>query len=167
MWLVLLMSSLNYMKDMKNNNLLEYLKKKEGYMRKVKSCPRGVPTIGYGHAVAHLPKEFHKIFYISKKQAEDVLIDDVNKVFKQLKKVYPESTRLQRHRQEALVSLIFNWGIGNFAKSKLLKNLKIGDMYGAADEFLDINKCNGRKMKGLTNRRKEEYKIFISGWQSL
>lgn len=67
-----------------------------------------------------------------------------------------------------MTSLLFNAGTNFFANSKLLKKLNNGDDAGAAKEFLDIDNIkdkNGiwRKEPGLTKRRKDESKTFMSG----
>jgi len=65
----------------------------------------------------------------------------------------------------ALMSFVFNCGIGNFGASTLLKKLNVGDYAGAADQFLVWNK--GRKdgqlveLAGLTRRRKAERALFL------
>ena len=61
---------------------------------------------------------------------------------------------------DAMVSLAYNVGLGNFNASTLLKKHKAGDYAGAKLEFLRWNKANGRVMAGLTNRRKEEAALY-------
>lgn len=61
---------------------------------------------------------------------------------------------------DAMVSLAYNVGLGNFNASTLLKKHKAGDYNGAKAEFPKWNKANGRVMTGLTNRRKEEAALY-------
>ena len=61
----------------------------------------------------------------------------------------------------ALTSLAFNVGVGAVLKSKLLRKLNAGDFDDAAEEFLDFDLANGKRVPGLTRRRKAEYDLFI------
>lgn len=60
----------------------------------------------------------------------------------------------------ACVSLAYNIGLGNFAKSSVLRKINIGDMKGAAGSFALWNRASGREMAGLTRRRAAEAKLF-------
>ena len=61
----------------------------------------------------------------------------------------------------ALVSLAFNVGVGALSRSKLLRKLNSGDREGAAEEFLDFDLANGKRLAGLTRRRKAEHDLFL------
>lgn len=63
---------------------------------------------------------------------------------------------------DAMVSLAYNVGLGNFTGSTLLKKHKAKDYAGAAAEFSRWNKAGGKVMAGLTNRRAEEAKLYAS-----
>ena len=69
---------------------------------------------------------------------------------------------LAQNQFDALVSLIFNIGCGNFRKSTLLRMLNNGDDVGAAQQFLVWNKAAGKVMAGLTNRRQAERDLFLA-----
>lgn len=58
----------------------------------------------------------------------------------------------------AFTSLAFNIGVGAFCKSTLTRKLNQYDYEGACKEILRWNVFQGRELKGLTNRRQEEYK---------
>ncbi len=62
-----------------------------------------------------------------------------------------------------MVSLCYNIGPANFAKSSVLRLHKVGDFPGAAKAFLLWNKANKRVMKGLTRRREAEAQLYRSG----
>lgn len=70
---------------------------------------------------------------------------------------------LTQNQFDALVSLIFNIGAGNFRNSTLLKKLNEGDDDAAAQQFLVWNKANGHVMQGLVNRREAEREQFLCG----
>lgn len=63
---------------------------------------------------------------------------------------------------DALVSLVFNIGCGNFGKSTLLRRLNEGNDDAAAKQFLVWNRANNREMAGLTKRRQDEMALFQS-----
>lgn len=61
---------------------------------------------------------------------------------------------------DAMVSLAYNIGNGNFNKSSVLRFHKAGNETGAAASFALWNKAAGRVMKGLTRRRAEEAAMY-------
>ena len=62
----------------------------------------------------------------------------------------------------AIMSLVYNIGLGAFAKSTLLRLLNQGaDKKLVADQFLRWNKVKGIEVKGLTNRRIQERQLFL------
>lgn len=67
---------------------------------------------------------------------------------------------LNDNQFSALVSFLYNVGIGNFNSSTLLQKLNNLDYKGAADEFPRWNKQNGVVLNGLTIRRAHEQSIF-------
>lgn len=71
----------------------------------------------------------------------------------------------------ALVSLVYNIGIGNFQKSTLLKKLNASDYVGAANEFTKWvyggQGAKKRVINGLLARRLREQSLFRKGIQKL
>jgi lysozyme len=63
---------------------------------------------------------------------------------------------------DALVSLVFNIGVGHFEESTLLRKLNDSNYGGAAQEFLVWDKQAGVELPGLENRRIAEQKRFLS-----
>jgi lysozyme len=63
---------------------------------------------------------------------------------------------------DAMVSLAFNIGLGNFGSSTLLRKHKAGDYDGAAEQFGAWNKAAGKVMDGLTRRRAAEAALYRS-----
>lgn len=78
---------------------------------------------------------------------------------------------LTQPQYDALASLIFNIGEGNFARSTVLRRLNASDYVGAANAFTMWNKQRSRKtgkmvvLRGLTRRRAEERALFLEGTQ--
>ena len=64
---------------------------------------------------------------------------------------------------DAMVSLAYNIGLGNFRRSTLLRKHNAGDHAGAAREFIRWNRAAGRVMRGLTRRRKAEAALYREG----
>lgn len=69
---------------------------------------------------------------------------------------------LQQHQFDALVSLVFNIGETQFAKSTLLRHLNFCDYTAAAAEFPKWDKQKGVELGGLLTRRLAEQKRFVT-----
>lgn len=69
---------------------------------------------------------------------------------------------LLQNQFDALVSFIYNVGVGAFASSTMLKRLNVGDYAGAAAEFDRWVYNDGKVMQGLRNRRDREKALFTS-----
>lgn len=66
---------------------------------------------------------------------------------------------------DAFVSLAYNIGMGNFAKSTALRKFNMGEMEAAAIAIRSWDKAAGKTMKGLQRRRWAESKVF-GGWSA-
>lgn len=140
---------------MKTKNL-ELIKKYEGLELDAYLCPAGVWTIGYGHTGDVKPSQT-----CSKEEAIGWLKEDVKwaeRAVQELSEVF-----LTQSQFDALVSLVFNIGRGNFASSTLLRKLNAEDYEGAADEFPKWRKAGGKVLRGLELRRAEEREMFLCG----
>lgn len=62
----------------------------------------------------------------------------------------------------AMLSLAYNTGIGNFLSSTLLRKFNLGDVQGAADQFLVWKMAHGQVVQGLLNRREDERNVFLT-----
>ncbi|RWX79359.1 hypothetical protein EPK99_06360 [Neorhizobium lilium] len=125
----------------------------------------GVLTIGVGHTTAAGPPEVKKGMKITDAQSDEILTRDLAAVEADINRLV--KVPVNQSQFDALVSLVFNIGGTAFRKSTLLKKLNAGDTAGAAEQFLVLNKgtVNGKKVaiKGLTTRRQNERKQFLSG----
>lgn len=63
---------------------------------------------------------------------------------------------------DAMVSLCYNIGAANFAKSSVIRLVNKGDFVGAAKAFLLWNKAGGKVIRGLTIRRTKEAEYFLT-----
>lgn len=68
---------------------------------------------------------------------------------------------LAQNEYDALASLAYNIGLGALRASTLLRLLNSGDRRGAADQFLVWDKAGGRRLPGLSARRREERALFL------
>lgn len=70
---------------------------------------------------------------------------------------------LRQCQWDAIVSFVFNVGIGNFKSSTLLAKIRINpEDNSIMDEFLRWVYANGKVMKGLQKRRLAEMKLYFS-----
>lgn len=127
----------------------------EGCRLAAYQCSAGVWTIGYGHT-----EDVKEGDTCTQEQANAWLIEDVRET--QLLLAHYVNVPVSECEFIALVSLAFNVGVGALMKSKLLRKLNGGDRKGAAEEFLDFDLANGKRIAGLTKRRREEYDLFLS-----
>lgn len=132
---------------------LEQLKKFEGCRLEAYRDPVGIWTIGYGHT--------HGVYNgmtISLETAEEYLVQVIESIEGVIEGI-PGCKELSPNRWDAIVSLAYNIGLGNFKKSTLLKKLqKNPDNPTIYQEFLRWNKAKGKKLEGLTRRRQWEAK---------
>ena len=141
-----------------SSNLLNLIKKFEGFEPLPYYCSAGVLTIGYGHAI--LPNESFK--RITEPQALDILKSDIAIAIRIVEKyvTFP----LTENQKDAITSLVFNWQPSNFIKSRGLKYLNQGDFANAKIEFFSKEKgvvnVRGKFSQGLYNRRQLEQKLF-------
>lgn len=125
----------------------------------------GILTIGWGHAVK--PGEPYTLgSQINDAMAEQILQTDTQEAQKTVNDLV--TVPLTSNQFDALTSLIFNIGRGNFESSTLLKKLNVGDYEGAAEEFPKWNKLRNPTTQklvvsaGLTNRRAMESELFTA-----
>ena len=135
-----------------------HLKEYEGLRLESYKCAGGKWTIGYGHTRG--VREGQKI---DKETANKLLQEDVEYVEKFLAKE-PYAEDITQSQWDALVSFIFNLGIGNFEGSTLRKKiLRNIDDPTIPDEFRRWVYSNGKVLKGLVKRREWEAQMYEWG----
>ena len=133
----------------------ELIKQFEGLRLEAYLCPAGIWTIGYGHTSGVSPNSF-----ITIQEADEYLLRDVAAIEMQLNKL---NLSLRQCQWDAIVSFVFNVGIGNFKVSTLLAKIRINpDDNSIIDEFLRWVYANGKVMRGLQKRRLTEMKLYFS-----
>ena len=134
----------------------------EGLELKAYQDSAGIWTIGYGNTrnpYTGLPVKQGDT--ITKKEALDWLRITVAATEGDVKRLV--KVPINNNQQLSLASLVFNIGAGAFARSTLLRLLNSGaDKAAVAAQFLRWNKVKGKEVPGLTRRRTEESKLFLS-----
>ena len=120
----------------------------------------GVWTIGYGTTVYPAGIKVIRGQTITQAQAEMYMQHDLKKFEKAVNDLV--TVPLNQNQFDALVSLVYNIGIGAFAKSTLLARLNKGQYIDAAQQFDAWKIAGGKVMQGLVNRRAKEKRLFLS-----
>lgn len=115
-------------------------------------------TIGYGST----GPDVRPGIVWTRQQAEDRLKADVTSFAAGVARLVGSTPTLQREF-DAMVSLAYNIGLGNFGRSTLLKKHKANDKAGAAAEFGKWRMAAGKVMKGLIRRRAAEASLYRGG----
>lgn len=130
----------------------------EGYSDTVYvPIPGDVPTAGYGHADIRLPVGKH----ITKGEALKWLSEDVKQAEEAVKRCV--RVPLTTHEYSAYVSFTYNIGGSAFCNSTLVKLLNQANYKAACDQLHRWVYSNGKKIKGLENRRNMEALTCTSG----
>jgi lysozyme len=135
---------------------IKLIKKYESLQLTAYKCPADVWTVGYG---ATGPDIVAGLVW-TEEQANQRLIQDVNKFAQGVAKICPESTPLQHG---AMVCLAFNIGLGAFKKSSVARLHNAKKYAEAAQAFGLWNKAGGKVLKGLVKRRAEEAAMYLEG----
>lgn len=143
--------------------IIHFIARLEKFRPSVYLDQAGKPTIGYGHLIQ--PGESFPNG-ITKEEAEQLLAKDVRTAEQAIRDKV--TVPLTQNQFDALTSLVYNIGAGNFQNSTLLQLLNQGDYESAADQFLVWDKIRDQYGKlvvseGLLNRRDDEYDIFLYG----
>jgi lysozyme len=145
-----------------SNEFYRLLKLFEGCKLDAYRCPANVVTIGYGSISDIKGNSIIMGSKISLAEAEALLKNEVDKKAKYLNKELGK-TEVTQNQFDALVSFAYNVGTGALKKSTLLKkvNADPNDKF-IESQFLIWNKVKGVPVKGLTQRRQAESKLYFS-----
>jgi lysozyme len=138
----------------------KFIQRWEGLRLNAYQCSAGVWTIGLGSTrysdgepVAkgdklNSEKEAWELFEHTLAPYEDAVRKGV-------------TIKLNQNQFNALVSFVYNVGIGAFHASTLKKRLNNNQLDFVPGEFLRWNKANNQPVLGLTNRRISEAGLFL------
>ena len=137
------------------------IQKWESFKAKAYLCPAGVWTVGWGSTGNGIGPGT----VWTREQADRRFTADLEAFGRKVDAAV--TAPLEPCQKAAIVSLAYNIGIGALKSSSLLRKVNSGDMAGAASEFAKWNKArvNGKltALRGLTNRRADEAKLFRGG----
>lgn len=130
----------------------------EGYRDTAYLDPVGIWTIGYGHTGG--VKEGDTVT----EAGADALLQQDLKAAENT--VNATGLKLNQLQFDALVSLVYNIGSGNFNNSTLYKRLKESTKPRQELEkwWMAWNKAGGKTLKGLERRRLAEYTLYSKGF---
>lgn len=139
--------------------MIERIKVWEGFKAKAYRCAAGRLTVGYGHTGADVAEGMT----VTRAEADAMLRNDLASVEQWLNGLTGQAgVRLDRWEYDAVVSLVFNIGRGNFERSTLWRKLREEcDRSEVAAEFDRWVYAGGRRLKGLEKRRAEERLWFV------
>jgi len=156
---------------------IELIKKYEGFVPNVYLDCAGFLTIGFGHLcrendfyLQNIPlkkmkkmyiknrQEVEQITTISKFDAEKILKRDLIIAERGVYKLI--ETYLNANQFSALVSFVFNLGVGALQRSTLRQKLNRREYFAVSSEMLKWIYAGGVKRKGLIKRRLEEGILF-------
>ena len=154
----------------------------EGYRTKPYLCPAHIWTIGYGHVLYQdqirlpvvrvegkdtpmirkempLKPEDNRVW--TKQEIEELFATDVASFERGVLRLVPTVAGRQG-AFDALVSISFNFGLGNLQRSTIRMKANREDWEGAADAFRVWTKGGGKVLPGLVKRREAERALFLS-----
>jgi lysozyme len=143
-------------------------------------CPAAVATIGRGITGPALKEARLVVNYVGGRVSDTVFIGgkitqaESDRLYRELIDFFENKVerllgaatvaRLEPHQFDALVSLAWNIGLGNFAKSTVLKKVKANQDAAVPQHFMSWNKAKVKGvmtvMSGLTRRRRAEAALW-------
>jgi lysozyme len=146
-----------------SQNCLDIIEKWEGFFLDAYLDPVGIPTIGYGTIRYPNGVKVRMGDKITKAEAEAFLKFECDEIVNSLESLLAGIT-LNQNQFDAVVSLCYNSGVGAFAESTVLRELKAGK-FGEASNAFDLwvkGEVGGvlQTLPGLVNRRNDEQGLF-------
>ena len=138
--------------------LVAFVKVWEGLKLRASGDPLapGVRDIGYGHVLA----DGERLVEITESDADAILRADLDKRARQVEMALLGVDLLQ-HEFDAVLSIVFNIGIGAMSQSTMFRRLAAGDKPAAGEEFIRWCRAGGREVAGLLKRRLAEQRIYV------
>lgn len=125
----------------------------------------GVPTIGWGTTVYPNGKRVKIGDVCTEEEAEEFLRNDLKIAVQGVKSVV--KVEISQSIFDALVSFVYNIGIGQFRSSTMLKLINEEKFALASQQFARWKFDNGKEQPGLAKRRAAEQKLFNEGIKEL
>ena len=160
----------------------DLMHKYEGFRSRPYLCPAHIWTIGYGHVLYQeqirlpvvrvegketpmirkeypLKPEDNRVW--TKTEIDELFRADVGTFERGVLRLVPGVVGRQGSF-DALVSISYNFGLGNLQRSTIRMRANRGDWEGAADAFRVWTKGGGKVLPGLVKRREAEIALFLS-----
>lgn len=160
----------------------DLMHKYEGFRSRPYLCPAHIWTIGYGHVLYQeqirlpvvrvegketpmirkempLKPEDNRVW--TKTEIDELFRTDVRTFERGVLRLVPCVVGRQG-AFDALVSISFNFGLGNLQRSTIRMRANRGDWEGAAEAFRMWTKGGGKVLPGLVRRREAEIALFLS-----
>jgi lysozyme len=160
----------------------DLMHKYEGFRSRPYLCPAHIWTIGYGHVLYQeqirlpvvrvegketpmirkempLKPEDNRVW--TKTEIDELFRTDVGTFERGVLRLVPGVVGRQGSF-DALVSISFNFGLGNLQRSTIRMRANRGDWEGAAESFRVWTKGGGKVLPGLVKRREAEIALFLS-----
>jgi lysozyme len=160
----------------------DLMHKYEGFRSRPYLCPAHIWTIGYGHVLYQeqirlpvmrvegketpmirkempLKPEDNRVW--TKTEIDELFRTDVGTFERGVLRLVPGVVGRQG-AFDALVSISFNFGLGNLQRSTIRMRANRGDWEGAAESFRVWTKGGGKVLPGLVKRREAEIALFLS-----
>ena len=128
---------------------IDIIKKYEGCRLTAYKCPAGVYTIGYGHT-----KGVKKSDKITQERREGNFQPELLRLWKKWDK-YDKTYHFNNNEYCALLSFAFNLGSIDQLTAHGTRSKKT-----IATKMLLYVNCNGKPLRGLINRRRDEFNLF-------
>ena len=144
-----------------SNNLIELIKKFEGFSAVPYMCPASVVTIGYGSTRY---ADGRKVTMTDNSITIEGAIILLKQTLKQYELAVDAYCRddINQNQFDALVDFAYNCGNGNLKSSTLLKKVNANPNDPTiALEFRKWNKGGKKVLKGLVNRREAEIELYF------
>ena len=163
----------------------DLMHKYEGFRSRPYLCPAHIWTIGYGHVLyqeqirlpvvrppgktkadipmirSEYPLKPEDARVWTKTEIDELFRADVTSFERGVLRLVP-SVSGRQGSFDALVSISFNFGLGNLQRSTIRMRANRGDWVGAADAFRVWTKGGGKVLPGLVKRREAEIALFLS-----
>ena len=160
----------------------DLMHKYEGFRSRPYLCPAHIWTIGYGHVLYQeqirlpvvrvegketpmirkempLKPEDNRVW--TKTEIDELFRADVATFERGVLRLVPGVVGRQGSF-DALVSISYNFGLGNLQRSTIRMRANRGDWEGAAAAFRVWTKGGGKVLPGLVKRREAEIALFLS-----
>ena len=137
---------------------IEQIKSFEGFRSMPYQDVVGKWTVGYGHLM--IPGDGTvQGSPITMGQATELLRKDLHTAEQAVNSCGVE---LEQNEFDALVSFVYNLGVGAFQRSTLLKLIKTGNKVAASGEFPKWSMAGGKEAPGILKRRLAEQECFLN-----